>query len=99
MYRASQAYIYVKKIVARKIFYALPEVVRFWQTTLCFGRQMPCFLISTPFELVKNGFLPFKSGSLRMGTPHFYGLISVGLGVKEIFFKKSWTLVNDNANV
>jgi hypothetical protein len=34
-----------------------------------------------------------------MATPHFYGLISVSLGVKEIFFKKSWTLLNDNANV
>ena len=43
------------------------------------------FFISTSFESAKNGFLPLKSCSLRMVTPHFYGLISVGLGGKGIF--------------
>jgi len=45
-------------LIARKNFYASPEIAGFRQTILCFGRQIPIFLISAPFESVKNGFLP-----------------------------------------
>jgi hypothetical protein len=45
-------------------------------------------LIATPFESAKKWVLRLKSGSLRMVTPHFYGLISVSFEAKELFFEK-----------